>query len=157
MKNLSVILTIILSLTMLASCGKDKKKKNKGEISVSGIFYPMQNQVQLNGYQSSPQVTSFVQQEFQRQSQIHQHVAIKRMAQQVNITVVGIINQYGQFAQPNQFQGQYNPYGQQQQWGGNSGFYGSVQFGQMPQQYGQYGQQGMGVGPQIQPTAVHFH
>lgn len=154
MKRISILLSLLLTLGMLASCGKDKKKSNNnGEVSVSGVYSPQQGQVlQLNGYQVTQQINQFVQQQFQFQAQQNPAFFQQRaMSGQMAFTLVGVINQYGQYNQYNQYnQGYPNQY----QWGGNM----QLGWGQMPQQgYNPYQQQGAyGMG-QIQPTAVHFH
>ncbi len=103
MKKLTLFTALSLSLLMLASCGKDKKKKNN-DISVSGI---LQN--------CMPQVTSghMLPQDIQQQ-------VMSSCQQQMNSNPT--LLQKRQTGQPIYFtvsyqQGAYNPY-QNQQLGG---------------------------------------
>jgi hypothetical protein len=115
MKKLTLFTALSLSLFMLASCGKDKKKKNN-DISVSGIIQG-NCQPQVTSGQMLPQdVQQQVMQSCQQQLQSNPALNQKRMTgQPLYFTVTYTQGAYNPY-QAQQMQGQYpyqqNPYQQ---------------------------------------------
>lgn len=137
MKKLTLFTALSLSLFMLASCGKDEKKKNN-DLTISGIINPQNCFPQsTNGVQIPPDLA---QQITQQCSSTHRQqvmtLSSQRFGQPVFFTATYIQNGFNNGLnsgfQNTQFQQPWGTtqWGGQQQWGINpqqqQGFGGSV-------------------------------
>ena len=139
MKKLTLFTALSLSLFMLASCGKDKKKKNN-DLTISGIINPQSCYPQgTNGAQIPQDLANQIMQACNAQKQHVMNIASQRYGQPVYFTATYVQDGY------------YNPYNTgmqnpqlQQQWGGQVQCGGNTQWGGQqwmmnPQQQQAYG------------------